>query len=444
MSRSSSGLPTRRRFLRGLLAGSAVSVALPPLLSLSGRSDARAATDAFPRRFGLFFWGNGILPERWVPEQEGPGFALSDQLAPLADVAPHLALLTGFQVKVPNRVAHGSGPAGLLSGMPAVDLGDNRITFAGPSLDQVLADAIGRDTRYRSLEVAVQPGGQGRSYRGPNLPNPAESDPATLFERLFGPSFRAPGEDGVVDPRLALRRSVLDAVLQDAAELSPRLGSEDRVRLEQHLDGVRELEVRIARLAEDPPQLDACVRPDPPAAVPDVDGRPQMSEHARVMADLSVMALACDQTRVLSYWFSDPLNDVLFPGTTAGHHQLTHDEPGDQPQVHEIVLEGMQALAYLLGRLRDVPEGDATLLDHCAVLATTDVSYGRTHQLDEFPLIVAGSAGGRLRTGFHHRSASSDNAGRVPLTLLRALDVPAADWGVDDAWTDKGLGELEA
>jgi len=435
---------SRRTFLRGLLGGAAVAIAMPPLNAFfDANGVAYAAGDGFPLRFGTFFWGNGVLPERWVPSSTGTDFELSEQLAPLASVKDRLTVISGMEVKTGNPTAHISGPAGLFTGQGLQITGSDE-TFAGPSLDQILAREIGGDTVFRSLEVGVQPGVRSLSYNGPNQPNPAIADPAALFERLFGPSFREPGEEGVVDPTLALRRSVLDVVMDDATRLRDRVGVEDQQRIEQHLDAVRDLELRIARLEEDPPELAACSRPEAPPALPDVEGRPQMSERSRLVTDLVTMAYACDLTRVLSYWYTHPVSDVLFPEATAGHHQLTHDEPGDQPQVHAIVTSIMRDLNYMLSSMAAIPEGDGTLLDNSAILATTDVSYGRTHQIDEYPILIAGSAGGRLRTGLHYRSTSNENTSLVPFTLLNALGVPVSEFGVDAGRVTNGLGAIEA
>lgn len=433
----------RRTFLRGVLGGTAVAVGLPFLELFSGKGHvAHAAADGFPGRFLLFFWGNGMLPDYWIPEATGPDWELTPQLAGLANVKSDVSVLTGFEVKVPNDDAHSSGPAGLLSGHPLYkETGDN--TFAGPSLDQVLATAIGGETLYRSVEVGTQPGVGGLSHNGPASKNPPESDPAAVFERLFGPTFTAPGEDPIIDPRLGLRRSVLDAVMEDAVRLDDRLGSADKLRLEQHMSAVRDLEKRIARLEEDPPSLAACDRPDEPGPLPDIDGRTQMSARTRVLADLSAMAMACDLTRVMSIWYSDPVSNVLYEGASAGHHQLTHDEPGEQPEVNAIVTEMVSDFAYLLEAMRAIPEGEGTLLDHSIVLGTSDVSYGRTHQIDEYPLLLGGRGCGALQTGFHYRSETQENAGNVPLSILRALGVPAASYGSEAAYTTDGLSVIE-
>ena len=434
---------SRRTFLRGVLGSSAIALGLPPLEAMFDvNGKAYAVGDAFPRRFGLFFWGNGILPERWVPEGTGADWELTEQLTPLADLREQITLLTGFEVKTGNPIAHASGPAGFLSGTGLQVNGEDH-TFALPTLDQIMAAEIGGDTVFRSVEVGVQPGGGSLSYNGADSNNPAESDPAAIFERLFGVTFRAPGDEPIIDPTLSLRRSVLDSVMDDADALRMRLGVEDQARLDQHFSAIRDLELRIARLQEDPPNLAACVRPEAPPAFPEIEGRPQMAERARVIADLVTMAYACDLTRVLSFWYSDPVNNVLYPEATAGHHQLTHDEPGEQPQVNQIVISIMEDLAYWLDSMRSIEEGDGTLLDNSIILATTDVSYGRTHQIDEYPIILAGTGCGRIRNGFHYRSETQENTSHVSLSLLQAMGVRVDEFGVDAGRVTNGFSEIE-
>ena len=168
-----------------------------------------------------------------------------------------------------------------------------------------------------------------------------------------------------------------------------------------------------------------------------------MSARSHVMTDLVTMAFACDLTRSLSYWYSHPLTDLLFPDTTAGHHQLTHDEPGDQPQVHSIVTAIVQDFAYLVESLNAIPEGDGTLLDNSVILGTTDVSYGRTHQIDKYPILLASTGCRTLKTGIHYQSTTNENASKVPLTILRAMGIPAASFGEDAGFTDSSLSEIE-
>ena len=160
------------------------------------------------------------------------------------------------------------------------------------------------------------------------------------------------------------------------------------------------------------------------------------------MADLVAMSLACDQTRVFTLQTHKAVSNVLFPGASDGHHNLTHNEPAPQPEVNAIVLQIMDELAYFLGALDAIPEGEGTLLDNCAVLATTDVSEGRTHKLEEFPVIIAGSACGKLKTDMHLRSHVGDNASRIILQLMQTMGINVTEYGSDEAHTDNPLSEL--
>jgi hypothetical protein len=434
-------IPSRRRFLRGALAGGGlVTVGLPALEIFAPRS-ARASDSLFPQRFGLFFWGNGNRPDQWTPTGEGADWTVSEELAPLAGLTDIITVISGMSVKVDNISPHWSGAAGLLTGQQ-VDGDDDDWTVAGPTIDQIIAAEIGDDTLYRSLEIGVS-ASEVFSFTGPNATNPAETDPFTFYERIFGETFRAPGEGGLIDPSLGYRRSVLDAVLSDINTMQSKLGSSDRARLEQHLDGIRELELRLARLSEDPPDLASCAAPKAPLKeYPDIDGRTQLSARSRAMSDLLAMALACDQTRVFSFHFTVPLNNELFTDASDGHHNLTHNESGDQPEVHNITVQVMDELAYLLETLRAVPEGEGNLLSNSIVLAASEVSEGRTHSLDEIPLIVAGGAG-RIEMGQHYRSYTQESASKVMLSLIRAMDVPAASFGAGESEATDGLSDIE-
>jgi len=193
----------RRTVLRGLLGGAAIGVALPPLEAFfNANGTAYAACGNFPKRFGMYFWGNGVLPERWIPSTTGADFVISDALAPLADFREYLTVLSGFEVKTDNPIAHGSGPGGFFSGHPLIVNGED-YTFAAPTIDQIMAAEIGGETPFRSIELAVEPGGSGFSFNGPDSNNAPESNPIRLFERLFGGAFRAPGDETMVDPSLS-------------------------------------------------------------------------------------------------------------------------------------------------------------------------------------------------------------------------------------------------
>jgi hypothetical protein len=426
---------SRRTILRGILGGAAVSVGLPPLeamFNLSG--NAYAAGGGFPLRFGLFFWGNGNLPDKWTPVDEGAGWTLSEQLEPLAAVQDLITVVSGMRMHTDNVYPHTSGASGMLTGCNLLAFEDGREdgTFEIPGVDQMVAAQIGGETIYRSLETGVLPGTDGFSFNGPNNRNPPELSPHNFYERIFGASFREPGEEGVIDPTLALRRSVLDAVMGDIDTLNAKVGMADRARLDQHFTGLRELELRLARLQEDPPNLASCSRAETPATeFPEVDGRHPIRDIHRAMSDLLVMAVACDQTRVFSHWFSDPLNNKLFPDATMGHHSLTHDEPGSQPEVNMVTQFSL------------VPEGEETLLDHMVLLATSETSKGLTHSFDEMPIVYAGNACGALKQGIHHRSYSGESTSHLMLSLVRAVGVSTPTFGVDAGEVSDGLSAIE-
>lgn len=433
----------RRALLRGVLTGSAVALGLPWLEGMTGRGTARASTDgAFPKRFVLFNWGNGNVPEQWTPAAEGVDWVPSPELEPLTALKPKISVVTGYAVKLPNVYPHGSGAAGILSGAQLAN--EDLRSFTAPSIDQVIAEAIGHDTLYASLQTAGS-NNLGLSFAGPNALLPAESDPFLVFERMFGNTFVVPGSGGLVDPRLGLRRSVLDVVMGDLTTLRGRVGAADRARLDQHFDGLRALEQRLAKLEEDPPELDACELPaEPLREYPDIEGRPQFDARNKAMAELVAMALACDQTRVAAHYLTEPVHNLLFPDATAGHHNLTHDEPGDQPQVQAISKLCVGHYADFVAALEAIPEGDGTLLDHSLVFGCTEISRGRTHSLDEMPLLIAGSCCGALKTGLHVRSATRENATSVLLTMFRALDVNMSTYGVDEAEASASVSALEA
>ena len=434
----------RRGFLRGVVRGSLVTLALPWLEIFAGRrAHASTCDNGLPKRFVLWFWGNGNRPETWTPTGEGAGYTLSEALTPLAAFQDRLTVCSGYSAKVDNISPHWSGAAGILTGQQ-IQGDDDNWTMASPTIDQVIAETIGGGTAYASMQVGVQ-SDEVLSFSGPNAPNYGETDPTVLYQRLFGDGFREPGSDIPPDPSLGYRRRVLDAVMEDVRSLQGELGAADRIRLEQHLDGIASLEDRLRTLQEDPPDLAACMRADAPdESYPDVDGRMQVQAIHAAMAELVAMSLACDQTRVVALQITRPLNNNLFPAATDGHHNLTHNEGGDQPEVNAIATYLMGCFADFLAALDGVPEGDGTLLDNTVVLACSETSEGKTHSLDEMPVLLAGGGCGSLVAGHHIRSYTQENVGKVMVSVLRALDVNVATWGAGEAEVSDGVTELEA
>ncbi len=431
---------SRRTVLRGLIGGAAVSVGLPLLETMSPPL-AWAGPEA-PRRFGVWFWGNGVRRAHWIPSSTAPDWAAPEELQPLMGVRPYVSVITGLEIKTATHPHH-SGMAGIMTGARYHQNGITRDTivssFAYPSVDQVAAEHIGKQTPYRSLELGVctfrgtDEGTtfQHLSHNGPNNVNPSDYSPVSVFKRLFG-ALPAPRDNRA-------RRSVLDAVTQQIKGLSGTVSAHDRVRLDQHLSSIRAIEKRLAEDAM------ACQAPPAASDYPDQMGREQIEQKNRAMSDLLAVALSCDLSRVFSVMFSCAGSGVVVwpAGASNGLHQTCHDEPSPQPIVHKAVVFTMQQLAYFLQKLRDTPELGGNLLDHSAILCTTELSEGNTHTNDEFPVLLAGKAGGKLRGGVHYRSPSKENASKALFTVLRAAGLPLTKFGYGPGEVTSGITAVE-
>jgi hypothetical protein len=430
---------TRRRVLRGLLGGSAVAVGLPWLESRQPK--AFAADPVYPTRFGVWFWGNGIKPDRWMPTGEGLGWSPSPQLSALSDLTAHVSVLSGYTMPV-GGMGHHAGTVGVMTGRPYLQLGETReaviSTFAGPSIDQQIAEVVGTSTPFRSLEAGVFPysgSDQGTTYRcvshaGPNRPMPLEMRPFELYRRLFL---------GTADPNLDLARaSALDAVREQLADLRGRVSLADRERLDQHTESVRALEQRLTGFS-----TQACTPPVVNESYPNNIATMDVVPLHQAFADILAMAWACDLTRVATLQFSGTgSSQILWQlGQTDPLHYLTHTEPGDQPQVEAAVRFTMEMFAAFLRTLRDTPEGDGSLLDHCSILASSDVSDGWSHGATEYPMLLAGGGGGRLRPGQHLRHVGRSTSDAI-LTAAIGAGMPWTSWGADEGYTDSPVEEL--
>jgi len=436
---------SRRTVLRGVLAGGGVVALGLPLLDAMLNDSGTALADGpeIPTRFGVWFWGNGVRREHWIPSGEGSGWTAGEELAPLDGVRDWLSVVSGLEIKTATHPHH-SGMAGIMTGAPYLKLGDVRdtivSTFAQPSVDQVAAAYFEGKTPYHSLEVAISrfrgtdegTTFQYLSHNGPSNVNPSEEDPQVFFKRLFG---AGPAEPQV----LAARASVLDAVHDQVKTLQGTLGARDRKRLDQHLESIKTLEDRLKG------PVAKCITPLDPGQFPDVDGKEQIEEKNRAMSDLMALALACNLTRSFSIMFSTAGSGVImWPiGAVNGLHQINHDEAPPAPTVHAATVFTMKQLAYFLEKLRDTPEGAGNLLDSCSILCTTELSEGWTHSNDEFPILIAGKGGGRLKGGIHYRSQSKENTSKALLTALRGAGLPLTEFGYEGGYVTDGVSAIE-
>jgi hypothetical protein len=452
----------RRTFLRGMAGGTSVALALPLLEAmLNDHGTALAGGEALPQRFGVWFWGNGTHPGNWAPAVTGAGWVPSDLLMGIAAVKDYINVVSGGSLPVPGvNNPHVEGAIGILAGgNPLLHAsyngqGDdwNFLTVPTPSVDEIAADHLAGTAPFRNLTLAVTPvhtsdagstnhPGTAISYishPAPYVFNPPIPDPSEMFAYLFGagiPTGEAPA------PESLARAKVLDAILADAGTLEARLGASDKQRLEQHLEGIFELQNRLTAIVQ---PGEAC------ALLPDPGNPASERERARVMADLVAMAFACDLSRVMTLEFSSPASHVDYPdigiasaGLGTSFHEYEHQN-GYNGTVITALRYFIEVFGDFVGALHALPEAGGTLLDNSCILATSDVSGGWDHAFNDFPLLVAGRAGGALVHPGVHVALSGDNAARVPLTCLRAIGAPVDTWGTDQFATNQPVTEILA
>ena len=395
---------------RALLRRAAVTVALPPLEAMfNSHGSAYAAAGGAARtvpaapesRFVLWFNGNGIAERYWIPRETGPGYEMTPCLAPLAPFRNDIHVVTGLD----NPAARMPGPgndhhrsmSALVSGTSFTGRG-----AGGPSVDQAIATRIGGESRFRSLQVGVSQESFGESiqrnlsWAGYDRALPPEMIPHKLFDRVFGKH-----DEGWV----ARKRSVLDVVREDAANLQKQLGRRDRHRVEEHLASIRDIERAITSL---PPEY---MEVEEPEAGGDMKDWPRI---AKLQSDLLAYALATGQTRVASYMLTKCQGLTRFPWlgyTAARHHDYTHrdgkapgaDGPDGQRIMRDICRWHIEEFAYLLAKLKSIPEGDGTVLDNTCLLLIHEHAEANDHKNNGLPCIVAGHAGGKIVTGRHSK-----------------------------------------
>jgi hypothetical protein len=417
----------RRTFLRGLGA----SVALPLLDAMVPSMTAIASTAAAPvRRLGFVYMPMGCDLARWTPPNEGALVELSPTLQSLRPVVDQLTVISNLELKNAYPGTHATSNASFLSAAKA-KWTESTDYHLGTTIDQVAAQQIGHQTLLPSLELSMdllQTVGQcdngyacvyqnNLSWSSPTTPLPAEAHPRIVFERLFG-------EGGSpADRRAALRRraSLLDSLRDDITRLQTKLGPEDRTRVGQYLETVREVERRIqmaeAGTADQPlPDLDR------PVGVPAA-----YADHARLMFDLQVLALQGDVTRVITFQLARETSNRTYTeiGVADPHHPLTHhgNDPDKIARMAKINAFHVSLFAYFLEKLKSTPDGNGSLLDHGLFLYGSGMGNPNVHDHVNLPILVAGGAAGGVRGGRHIRYAEPTPLANLHLTLLERVGV---------------------
>jgi len=403
-------VPTRRTFLRGL--GTAVS--LPMLESLlPGRAFASAAPKS-PLRMAFLFVPNGVHMPSWTPETSGTDYKLSSALESLAPVRKKLLVLSGLAQTKARANGDGGGDharcaATFLTGMQAYKT-DGKDTRVGTSIDQVAAQHIGKNTRFASLELGCEAGklagscdtgyscaySSNISWRSPTTPAVKEVNPRLVFERLFGKGNAADQAQSRAK-REAERLSILDLVADDATRLRKKLGGTDRLKLDEYLDGVREIERRIDLPQDELYQENEIVAP---SGIPSDYGK-----HVQLMGDLMTLAFQTDQTRVCSFMFANAGSSKSYPmlDIKEGHHYLSHhrDDEEKVAKIAKISHYHVELLSHILQRLDSTPDGEGTLLDHTMLLYGSGIGDGNRHTHHDLPILLAGGGCGSLSSGRH-------------------------------------------
>jgi Protein of unknown function (DUF1552) len=416
----------RRTFLRGMGA----SLALPLLDAMVPSMTALARTPAEPvRRLGFVYMPMGCDIARWTPAGEGGLSELSPALQSLAPVVDQLTVITNLELKNAYPGTHATSNAAFLSAAKA-KWTESTDYHLGTTVDQIAAKQIGQQTLLPSLELAMdllQTVGQcdngyacvyqnNLSWSSPTTPLPAEAHPRIVFERLFGEGGSA------ADRRAALRRraSLLDWVRDDISRLQQKLGPDDRTRVGQYLDTVREVERRIQKAetetADQLPDLDR------PVGVPAA-----YADHARLMFDLQVLALQGDVTRVITFQLARETSTRTYTeiGVPDPHHPLTHhgNDPEKIARMAKINAFHVSLFAYFLEKLKSTPEGDGCLLDHTVYLYGSGMGDPNVHNHVNLPILVAGGGAGGLKGGRHIKYVEPTPLANLHLTLLEKVGV---------------------
>ncbi|MET0280326.1 MAG: DUF1552 domain-containing protein [Steroidobacteraceae bacterium] len=441
---------SRRTVLRGVLNGGAVAVALPVLdcfLNTNGTAFANGA--AMPLRFGTWFWGLGGNNAILVPKTSGANYEIPQQLAPVARVREHVNLitnLTAFRDGEPNLCHYSGWIIGRTGRAPK-----GSAERPGETIDVTIANEVGRGTRFRTLTASAT--GDFRntvSYENANSPNPPEISPLEFYARLYGADFQDPNSP-VFTPnaRAMARRSVLSVVQGEIKSLEQTVGATDRQRLDEYFTGLRHLEKQFDQQLTKPEPIAACVAPpsfsnDPKMGV-DVE---MVKTRHRLLTDLMVMAVACDQTRVFNMAYSNAQANTIKEGYEKPHHTTTHEEPidaalGYQPNHAYFASRAIEEWAYFVEAFSKVREGNGTLLDNMLIYANTDHGDARVHALDKIVSFTAGRAGGRVKTGLHI-DAGATSVTRVGYTALGVMGFELPAWGEKSNRTSSRISEIIA
>ena len=418
----------RRAFLRGV----GVTMALPWMESFTVWGDepktAKPASEA-PVRLAVLFSGNGFHSREWWAKGEGKNMELGKVLAPLTDFREKMLFIRGlYNAEALKGNIHSSMTGNLLSGAPLASGGDIR---SGTSVDQLLAQRYGRETKVPSLVLGCEHSNPSVhknysmlysshiSWSSPTTPTPLELYPALAFDRLFKDTV-SKGD-----------KSVLDAVLTDAKDLRRHISANDQRKLDEYLDSVREVETRIenaGKKGELQGWRPASSKPNIPRPA---DGIPQdIGEHMKLMCDILVLGFQTDTTRICTLKLNNDHSSLRFPNLGVDymiHHLLSHSDTADWLKVNQFFI---QQLAYIARKLDAIQEGSRTALDNTMLMYCSSMLTG-SHDATQLPVLLVGGAGGRIKGGrvLDYKDKPDRQLCRLHLSMMDKMGVRLPKFG---------------
>jgi Protein of unknown function (DUF1552) len=428
---------SRRTVLRGLGA----TLSLPLLDSMVPALSAGNTAGAPVRRFGVFYVPNGMSMPYWFPKTEGPLQELPPTLHSLNELKDRVLLMGGLADQAANLVKgagdHARSAGTFLTCVPFKGSTTSEM-FGSVSVDQIVAKEFAKETQLSSLELGIESNamvgncdGGGScaftntiAWNSPKTPLPVENDPRAVFERLFGAvgsTDRAARMD-----RIHRDRSILDYVSSQMARLANAIGPQDKAKIDEYLESVRDIERRI-QMAESQNSRDLPVV-DQPVGMPS-----DYATHAKLMMDLLALAYQTDMTRVSTFMLAKEVSAHAYPeiGVSDSHHPLSHhqDEPAKLERLHKINEYHFQQFAYLVKKMTTMKEGNGTMLDHTLFLYGTGISDSNTHFHDDLPIALIAGEGTGIKGGRFFRHAKGTPLANLHMSVLENVGLSVESFG---------------
>jgi len=424
----------RRTFLRGV----GVTLALPLLDSMiPAQTLTRKTAAAASPRLGFVYVPHGAIMDKWTPATEGSGFEFPPILKSLEPFRDRLNIVSGCGHRAADSTAvHSLSPTTWLSGVrPKPTQGTD--AFAGVTADQIAAMAIGQDNILPSMELAIEDhsgliGACDRDYgciymntlswRTPTTPLPMEVNPRKVFERMFGQGGSAADRLARIDSD----RSILDAVTKEATGLQAKLGPQDRIKISEYLENVREIERRIQKASQ---QVDPNMKlPEQPAGIPF-----SYEEHVGIMYDLLALAYQANVSRVFTFMMAREVSNRTYPqvGVSDGHHATSHHQNRADKieKLVKIQTYHLTLFSKFLQKLNTTQDGDGSLLDHSLILYGSNMSNSNAHNHFPLPTLVLGGGAGTIKGGHHIKQPDHTPMTNVLLTMLHKAGVEVESLG---------------